>query len=1018
MSQYPYGYGQYLGGPVPPPPPNQYAYPNQVTYPPAPGYGAPHDPNAPAPNYYAMTQSAVGYYQNSNMPGIPGLGIAGTPAAGAPYQPPPALPAWGHQPQVNQEYPQFAAGTPNVPSQYHSGYSAPAQFNGPADQNYQPPTYNSIPHSLPPKPVAHLMTAVTQSSDEMEEGELSDGQFEDLYEPVDSSAKSKTTGVASNAPSMPDHSQPTSAVDTPSGGFYTNEEEDSDGRNQPFAGVGAIAGALPNNHNGPQRSTTVRERSGSYSPYLSPREIQGASTPNNTGRSYQNKQTPEFHVVPRLSSSNGHGQVPGLGQPADNAFDALTTSNGVSANKAATSQAPGTTGSIINNNNINHAASMPEFISLTEATKEAQKAILRLWPLGIKYQHYIDEGFDEKVVKRLFSELHLDMSTGKPIQPTQVPSQPLAPLESEEPAPATSTSPTKKPISLAQPQSITKPVEADKMDKSEERKDRIARLLAEKLSKGPAPAPVSAPTVAPPPPAQASAPAAVPVTAQITAQAKAPTQTAHAVPAAAQPTSAAFAMTNTTATAKSSATSTPTGPEKPKSKEGIERLLRQKMEALQKSREVGAQKVDSDKTSSAPVNTAAPDAAIPVPLQSTTAILGHPPMVKVTPVEQSSQDLGPIPGLFLSATPQAMQPVNIRKRPVAADFVDYSSASESHKRPFGQKRQNSSLVIDVSDASDDEDMDIDMDMDSPTETPLAIQRSNSQVPRGPSLAQFPPLRDLSRRNISSPVPSARTPPSGPIGAKDRVLLQKQKEIEDMKRKIAELEAKKKVKKGSQTPSQVASTPSEGNDSESSGAIAPRASSSSADKVDGPSAQLISEAVSANLPKPSEPLPKEDIRAQRDQSVSLARSRMDAAQEQNRKKLAALREAREAKKREHEARMREEEARRQEEEARMEEEEARLQAELDGEMDMDQGSEDEMNQSEHMSVDEQPAEEIPKDNGGKQDGNKQGKPSLTPRLRGKGNLSCMDLTSHSGCKSSSLDDRGSREAGKPGPWHQQ
>ena len=45
---------------------------------------------------------------------------------------------------------------------------------------------------------------------------------------------------------------------------------------------------------------------------------------------------------------------------------------------------------------------------MDEAKKEAQKAILRLWPMGVKYQHYIDEGLDESVVKPLFEALRLE----------------------------------------------------------------------------------------------------------------------------------------------------------------------------------------------------------------------------------------------------------------------------------------------------------------------------------------------------------------------------------------------------------------------------------------------------------------------------------------------------------------------------------------------------------------------------------------------------------------------------------
>jgi len=403
----------------------------------------------------------------------------------------------------------------------------------------------------------------------------------------------------------------------------------------------------------------------------------------------------------------------------------------------------------------------------------------------------------------------------------------------------------------------------------------------------------------------------------------------------------------------SSATSTPTGPKpKTKTKEEMERLLRQKMEALQKSRELNAKKAESDKTPSSSVKGAGAEAVISRP---SAAVSVNQPARIASPQEQSNQDKGPIPGLFLSSNPQASQPVNVRKRPVASDFVDYPAA-DSLKRPFGQKRQNSSLVIDVSDASDDEDMDIDMDMDSPDETPLPIPRSNTPGRKGPSLAEFPPLRDLSRRNVSSPAPSTSTPPAL-MSTKDRELEAKERAIQEMKRKIAELEAKKKAVKGSQTPNQGTSTPSEGNDSESSSGIAPRAPSVAADKVDAASAQLISEAASAKLPKASEPGRKEDAQTERHRSVSVNPSRAKALEEKK-KQLVALKEAREAKQREAEERWRAEQARLAQEEARIQEEEAKLQAELE------QGEEtehwtDEEDRSEQMSVDEGSEEDVPK-----------------------------------------------------------
>lgn len=784
----------------------------------------------------------------------------------------------------------------------------------------------------------------------MEEGELSsDDQFEDLYEPVDSSARSKDTTVAPAVPTVPHESQPASTVDTPCGGFYTNDEGDSDGRNDSVTATGAGASAHTNNLSGVQEPTTARERSGSYSPYLSPREIQLGGTPNTASQSTQGFQ--KAHINPGRPAANGtgHAVVPGLGQPTNNAPNASTRSHGATNGNSATPN--------------NNRTSMPEFKSLAEARKEAQKAILKLWPFGVRGEHYIDEGIDEKVVKGLFRDLQLDFSTGKPAPPDATPPTQQAPSSGpRSSASATSKSPASERKTLAQPQSGTKPSEGDKMAKSEERKDRIARLLAEKkAAKGAAPAPPALTTQAPtlnttqlPIPAVAApggnAQAQTSMQSTTTAHAPLSAQPQTSVSVQAQPpaTSQATvpAVTNPSTTAQSSATSTPTGTKpKTKTKEEIERLLRQKMEALQRSRELSGKKADSDKTSSSSLKSSGGQT---VTSQPTTAISVNVPTREASPQVQSSQDKGPIPGLVLPSALQATQPINVRKRPVAADFVDYPAA-DSLKRPFGQKRQNSSLVIDVSDGSDDEEMDIDMDMDSPDETPLTIQRSNTPGRKGPSLAEYPPLRDLTRRNVSSPSPATQTPPSGFLSTKEKELLAKERAIQEMRRKIAEFEAKK-AKKGSQTPNQAAASSSDANDSESSGANVPRASSAAAEKVDAASAQLLSEVVSAKLSKPSESGPKGSSLTGRGRSVSVGASRVNAALEEKKKQLAALREAREAKKREAEERMRAEQARIAEEEARMQEEEARLQAELEQDAEMESGSDDD-DQSVRMSVDE-------------------------------------------------------------------
>lgn len=376
---------------------------------------------------------------------------------------------------------------------------------------------------------------------------------------------------------------------------------------------------------------------------------------------------------------------------------------------------------------------MSSFKSVREAKKEAQKAILRLWPLGVKYQNYIEEGFDQKVVKTLFGDLNLDM----PKTPTDSPSS--QPKDSQSPRSGQPVEAQQKPAAAASPDSSAMPEKS----KGEERKDRIARLLALKAAKGPV----------------------VTATKPAIPQHKAEPQQPEP---ATQPQNAAPAPL--------------TGP-KTKQWGEKERILQEKIAALQAK----AQKAVSGKTN---------------------ANVGQSNMHGVPAQPNQPQPSPFIPGLSLSPAPQPST-TNQRKRPVASDFVDYQSSTGPLKRPYGQIRQDTSLIIDVSDASDDEEMD--MDFGSPDEDASFFSSRVPQLPRGPSIRDFPPLTDnVSPRSFSTPLPS-QTPPAGPGNGKkrDNELTLKEKEIQEMRRKIALAEAKRKAKQssvGSQTPVQADRTP--------------------------------------------------------------------------------------------------------------------------------------------------------------------------------------------------------------------
>jgi hypothetical protein len=778
MSQYPYpfGYGQYYGQYAPPPP---YAYSNIPGYHP-PTQSTPHNPSATQANRDA-SQAAY----DSNAIHIPGLGIGGTAPFGTPDHLAYNVAAWTQPPSFPGPVP-----APNVPPQ--QAHAASDLKPQPSQPDITSASRNTAQPASQPAPPANRPTADV----ELEEGELSEGQFEDLYEPREYAPEAPKE-VASKPLPLPvaEPSQPASAADTPDGGFYGSDEDDVGKDSRGNEGTSSGNCKVPVLSREGLMMGAVRDRSASYSPFLTPREIQSElPTPQHTNEPIANKGVPSGPAQPVGNTSN---------PPAPN----LQPSEGAAAVKP-TSTLPG---------NVGESASQPQsnfsgsFKSLQDAKKEAQKAILRLWPLGVKYQNYIEEGFDEKLIKGLFRDLHLDIpKTDADSSPqTQEPPRQIVGHDATKPG-----KPAEVPAQTT-PTTTDSSAMADQSQKGEERKDRIARLLAAKAAKAPAAPKQSAPAGA---------------------------QPEQSVPQQ-QPQEAA---------------TTPPAPPPPKSKTWgeKERLLQQKIAALQKARE--AQKSATDRAGSEAVQVGSN--GTPASHNKTTgspAPLSIPPAPKAgnrsqTPATSQPTPSQPhplLPGLVASSNALPNAP-NQRKRPVASDFVEYSSGPVPPKRPFGQTRTETSFIIDVSDESGGEEMDMDMDMGSPVDETLPIQSSGTPGPRGPAIRDFPPLTDtVSQRRFSSPPPSV-TPPSGLVNNKRREteLDLKEKAIQEMRRKIALAEARRKAKQasgGSVTPKQA------GNGAPRLLPTESTESTSSPDHSDRPSPQLTPEPSSSRLAKQSE-----------------------------------------------------------------------------------------------------------------------------------------------------------------------
>lgn len=411
-------------------------------------------------------------------------------------------------------------------------------------------------------------------------------------------------------------------------------------------------------------------------------------------------------------------------------------------------------------------ASLPsgpvESDDLPGARKKAQAAILRLWPLEVRYQDYVEQGIDENVVHTLFASLGLDTKSAK----ANLVEQPQTIPMSEKPGPnATADRPASPP--QAPNGTATAATEAPQPAPAvtaESRKDRIARrLMAAKAAKQ-----------------------AAPTSSTQAASTEATTQPPGSTP-----------QQSTAAKGKATADAAQKKAEK-------ERLLQEKLAKLQQSRALRAQK-GTEKAAQEPqhatdlsqAQTMRPSP--PTQLNTeTSASQGAEPSDGNQP---STQPAPPIPGLFLSASGSPL--VNPRKRPVASDLND-NSAAPPYKRTFNQHYVDKPLIIDVSDGSDDED--IEMEMSSPVEGPASENSPSSFLPPKPSsFRDLPPLSDKrGRRTRASPTSQA----SNTTGAKNQdnaKLGNLTQNISELKQKIAELQRQKEAKASSSKESPAQSS---------------------------------------------------------------------------------------------------------------------------------------------------------------------------------------------------------------------
>ncbi|KAM0812943.1 hypothetical protein AB5N19_12934 [Seiridium cardinale] len=713
MSQPPYDYAQYLGQAP------QHSYPYATTphiQPAASFYATPQEPGPTtvAGNYAAINGS---FEYNANR--IPGLGMSSTPATPLPPTP------YRTEPTPSQTKPLAA------------GFPSPAIPAMPPKQDIRTleRSYNLNARAVPAPP------APAQSNEVSEEGELSDGEFEDLYEPRGAGGALEVGLKHQTLSSVANQNLAGSTGDADGSSIYdtgsTREEMviDSTSASQPAADEdddyepGEYEPVYP-----------PRDKTGSYSPQLSPKEARpiGSMTNMVTSQTKDSAQMPQS--VPAFVSH-------GIG--SKQATDRTDLPNG---HASPTKNQPGPPTTTFNSIQTTSTTTLP-YKSVSEAKKKAQEAILGLWPLKVRYQNYLDEGLDPQVVKSLFTELGLEVpkppgsSQNHTLSATQAKEQPQTHLSPKltSPAPISSTPP--KPLSDNPPSDSNAKME-HKKSAQEERKDKIARMLAEK-SKRNAVKPVS--TVAP---------TAAPVSAPGPAISTAPESS---------------------------------DPAKVKLRAQNNQKILEKLAALKKQQEKKPESVEgaaAPGADSSKKQTNTTDDSIVVAQQAgARSSTGE--------LDSSSTPGGPL-GLSVSSSPHSTPKIRNMKRPIASDFDGYPPSGTALKRT----RTQETLIIDVSD-----DEDVEMDLGSPTEPPSsAIQNT---LPRTNSLAAFPPLshsRNWRGHKSTSATPGAGAGAGAPAGHGQKLDLLTQ-QIQEARRKIAEAEAKKATaKKSNGVPTPLTQSP--------------------------------------------------------------------------------------------------------------------------------------------------------------------------------------------------------------------
>ncbi|KAJ5958474.1 uncharacterized protein N7479_005624 [Penicillium vulpinum] len=398
------------------------------------------------------------------------------------------------------------------------------------------------------------------------------------------------------------------------------------------------------------------------------------------------------------------------------------------------------------------APAPPPQKSAAQLRTQAQGALLSLAPHNIRFNELVAEGINPIILKRLYEEVGIKVATspkqGPPVRQkvSAVATVAGKGLGSSKPAEVTKMtkenhSNTKLDLPVSQP-SAQPAAPSSKAGKPLERKELIARMLAEKAAKA-------------------------------TSKETSPTGSAKSTPPAIPVDEPRPAQKETTVKEKSKAQT---------------ELARQRIEELKRKTLLKTQKLAQANLPPTQLESPAPAIQHPLPLRPPMPESRHSsglPGLLMTGLEQESHETPPsepVQVIDVDSTPTSR--ATQRKRPRASDFDEPVAPPKKHFNPAATRFDpTDKLIIAISDDEslygDDEDDNMELDS-SPEQEPVPIVSSATVQP--PVQSNLP----ATRASTSTPQAPSSLSDQGDIRLKDM-------EIQAMRRKIAELELRRKSK---------------------------------------------------------------------------------------------------------------------------------------------------------------------------------------------------------------------------------